>query len=175
MTVVDTQTYVGYTLDQIKNIFYYDPDTGKFTSKVSGKEIVDKSFTYRNPKTGKVVCFNLSRVAMMLMTDDYLHPSDKVLCKDGDRYNLAYSNLSVVDHKGTYPKRNTDKNCYLETDEEHIFYGTLSRLFVVRRGPEQAVYRTYSKQKAVEVRDRWLESGMILHEWDDTMPVMFRN
>jgi hypothetical protein len=112
---------------------------------------------------------------MMLMTDDYLHPSDKVLCKDGDRYNLAYSNLVVVDHKGTYPKRNTDKNCYLETDEEHIFYGTLSRLFVVRRGPEQAVYRTYSKQKAVEVRDRWLESGMILHEWDETMPVMFRS
>jgi hypothetical protein len=175
MTVVDTQTYVGYTLAQIKNIFYYDPDTGEFTSKVSGKEIVDKAITYRHPKTGKVVCFNLSRVAVMLMTDTYLHPKDRVLCKDGDRYNLAYSNLVVVDHKGTYPKRNLEKNYYLETNEDYIFCGTMNRLFVVRRGPEQAVYRTYSKQKAVEVRDRWLESGKVLHEWDETMPVMFRN
>lgn len=167
--------YLGYTVDDLKSILYYDPDTGEFTSKVSGKVVVDKTFTYRNPVTKKVVCFNLSRVAIMIMTDDYLDPKDKVQCKDGDRYNLKYSNLVVVDHKGIYPKRNIEKNYYLETEEEHIYVGTLNKLFVVRRGPEQAVYRTYNKQKAIEVRDRWLESGKTLHEWDETMPILFRN
>jgi hypothetical protein len=70
-------------------------------------------------------------------------------------------------------KSNSDTNIFLETDEEHIFYGTLSRLFVVRRGPEQSIYRTYSKQEAIEVRDRWLASGKVLNEWDATMPLRF--
>jgi hypothetical protein len=171
----EVDNYLGYTIDQIRGILYYDPETGKFTSKVSGKELVDIRFCYRHPKTSKVTGFHLARVAIMFMEDRYLKDEDKVVCKDKDRYNLAYSNLVVVDAKATQPIYNSEKNSYLETDEDHIFYGTLDRLFVVRRGPEQAIYRTYSKQKAVEVRDRWLESGMILHEWDDTMPVMFRN
>jgi len=167
--------YLGYTVDDLKSILYYDPDTGEFTSKVTGKTLVDKVFSYRHQVTRRVVCFNLSRVAVILMTDDYPDPKARVICKDGDRYNLRYSNLVVVDHKGSYPKRNVEKNYYLETDEDYIFVGTLSRLFVVRRGPEQSIYRTYSKQKAIEVRDRWLESGKTLNEWDETMPLPFRS
>lgn len=165
--------YLGYTLDDLHSILHYDPDKGEFTSKRTGKTVTDIKFSYRHPKTRKVASFHLHRVAVMMMKDDYLKDDDKVVCKDGDRYNLKYSNLVVVDHQGSYPKQNLDKNYYLETDEDHIFVGTLNKLFVVRRNPDQAIYRTYSKQKAVEVRDRWLESGKVLHEWDETMPKRF--
>lgn len=168
-------SYMGYTLDQIKTFVDYNPDTGKFTSKVSGKELVDIRFSFRDRRTNKVVGFSLPRLAIMLIEGRYLDDEDKVVSKDGDRYNLIYSNLVVVDAAGTQPKWNSEKNSYLETDEDHIFYGTKTRVFVVRRGPEQSIYRTYSKEKAVEVRDRWLESGMTLNEWDETMPTIFRN
>lgn len=165
--------YLGYTLDDINTILFYDPDTGEFFSKKTGKKLVDIKFSYRHPKTKKVASFHLHRVAVMMMRGDYLVDGEEVICKDGDRYNLKYSNLVVVNHKSAYPKQNHEKNCYLETDEDYIFVGTLNKLFVVRRGPEQAVYRTYSKEKAIGVRDRWLESGKVLHEWDETMPKRF--
>lgn len=168
-------SYLGYTLDQIRNLVHYDPDTGIFTSKISGKDLIDLRFSYRDRRTNKITGFNLPRLAVMLVEDRYLSDTDKVVCKDKDRYNLRYSNLCVVDQRGTQPIYNNEKNCYLETEEDYIFYGTKSRLFVVRRGPEQSVYRTYSKEKAVEVRDRWLESGKVLNEWDETMPLLFRN
>lgn len=166
--------YLGYSLEDINSLLHYNPETGKFTSKISGKEIVDRNFSYRDRKTNKVACFNLARVAVMLVEGRYLGKDDLVACKDGDRYNLAYSNLVVATKKECHPTRNDEKPTYLETDEEHIFMKSDTRLFVVRRGPEQAIYRTYSKEEAVEVRDRWLDSGKILHEWDKTMPKMFQ-
>ena len=167
-------TYLGYTVEAIESLLLYDPDTGKFTSRISGYDVVGRHFSYRNRKTGKVVTFNLATVAVMLVERRCLDSTDRVVCKDGDRYNLAYGNLVVVDHMGAHPKKNFEKNTYLETEEDYIFYGTMNRLFVVRRGPEQSIYRTYSKKKAIEVRDRWLDSGKVLNEWDETMPVFLR-
>ena len=168
-------SYLGYTIEEIDKLLSYDKDTGRFISKTSNKEIVDRYYSYRNPRTKKVVCFNLTRVAILLTTKEPLKDEDKVICIDGDKYNLKYDNLSVVRHKDIFPPRNSEKNEYIETDEDYIFYGTMNRLFVVRRGPTQSVYRTYSKEKAIEVRDRWLQSNKELNEWDETMPLMFRS
>jgi len=163
--------YKGYTIDQIKSLLDYDPDQGLFTSKISGKELVGRDFSYREKNSKVVTKFWLARVAMMFIIDDYLKEEDRVVYKDGDIYNLKSENLSVVPYKEVYQnKTNNPTNYYLETEHEHVYVGSLNKLFVVRRGPEQAIYRTYDKSEAVAVKDRWLESGKMLHENDQFVP-----
>lgn len=169
-------TYKGYTIEEIKSFVDYDPDTGIFKSKISGKELVDRAFSVRHPVTKKIDRLYLSRVAVILSTDDYLDDEDRVTFKDGDPYNNKLDNLVVVPYEEVYQnKTNNPTNVYLETEHEHVFVGSLNKMFVVRRGVDQAIYRTYNKEEAVAVRDRWLESGKTLHEWDKSTPKWFRN
>lgn len=168
-------TYKGYTIEQIKSFVEYDPDTGLFHSKKTGKELVNRDFSYREEGSKSVTCFRLARVAVMFMTDDYLDDNDRVTFKDDNPYNHTYSNLVVVPYRDVYANKSNDLvNRYLETEHEHVYVGTLNRLFVVRRSNDQAVYRTYSKEEAVAVRDRWIESGKVLHEWDNFCPKWFK-
>lgn len=169
-------TYKGYTIEEIKSILDYDPDTGIFKSKVSGKELVGRDFSYRESKSKVVTKFWLARLAVMFINDDYLDDKDRVTYKDGDIYNLKGDNLVVVPYQEIYQnKPNNPTNYYLETEYEHIFVGTLNKLFVVRRNSDQGIYRTYSKEEAVAVRDRWLESGKTLHKWDKFTPKWYRD
>ena len=168
-------TYKNFTLDQIRTIVDYDKETGVIKSKVSGKELVDRTFSYRDMKTKKVTTFQMARLAYMVGSGEYLDDKDKITFKDNDPYNLKFDNLDVVKWTDVCNKKaNYPKNTYLETEHEHVYVGILNRLFVVRRGPQQAVYRTYSKEEAVAVRDRWLESGKILHENDDFYPDWYK-
>lgn len=167
-------TYKGYTIDELKSVFDYNPDTGVFTSRVSDKVLEGRVYSHRHPKTKKSSKLYLARVAVMLFKGEYLEDGDRVLFLDGDPYNNKISNLSVVPFKEIYQHRaNNPVNEYIETDEPYVFVGTLNREFVVRRTNKQAVYRTYSKEEAVGVRDRWLESGKTLHEWDKFTPKWF--
>lgn len=168
-------TYKNYTLDELKTILDYNKENGVFKSRVSGKELIDRTYSYRDVKTKKVVNFQLARVAYMLGSDEYLDENDRITYKDGDVYNLTYSNLVVVPYNEVYlRKHNSLKNTYLETEEDHIFVGTMNGVYVVRRDKHQAVYKTYSKAEAIAVRDRWLESGKTLHEIDDSYPKWYR-
>lgn len=168
--------YKGYTIEQIQSLLDYDPETGIFTSKISGKELVGRDFSFRPSKGSKeIVKFWLARVAYMLTIDDYVDDKDRVIYKDGDMYNLKASNLSLVKYCEVYQnKTNNPTNTYLETEYEHIYVGSLNKLFVVRREVDQSIYRTYDKQEAVVVRDRWLESGKTLVEMDDFCPKWYK-
>lgn len=169
-------SYKGFTIEQIKSVLDYNPDTGIFTSKISGKELIDRTFAIRHPVTKKADKLYLSRVAIMFATDDYLDDKDRVSFKDGDPYNNKLDNLVVVPFKEIYQNRsNNPTNTYLETEYEHIFVGSLNKMFVVRRGSDQAIYRTYNKEEAVAVMNRWLESGKVKHEWDKSVPKWFRD
>lgn len=167
--------YKGYTIKELMTILDYDKETGIFKSLISGKELVDRTFSYRDVVTKKVVNFQLARVAYMIGSGKYLEDDERVIYKDGDVYNLKYDNLVVVPYKDMYKKNNSIKNEYLETDEDHIWVGTINRMFVVRRGKDQSIYRTYNKQEAIGVRDRWLESGKKLNEFDRFLPLWYRN
>lgn len=168
-------TYKGYTIEEIRSVVDYDPDTGVFKSKISGKELVDRTFSVRHPVTKRGDKLYLSRVAIMLSTDDYIDDGDRVTFKDGDPYNNKLDNLVVVPFREIYQnKTNNPTNTYLETEYEHVYVGSLNKLFVVRRGSHQAIYRTYNKEEAVAVRDRWIESNKTLHEWDKSSPKWFR-
>lgn len=167
--------YKGYTIDQIKSLLEYDADTGVFKSKISGKELIDRAFSVRHPVTHKVDRLYLSRVAIMFDRDDYIKDEDRVTFKDGDPYNNKIANLVVVPYKEVYQnKANNPSNYYLETEHEHIYVGSLNKLFVVRRGSEQSIYRTYDKNEAVQVRDRWIESNKTLNELDDFVPKWYK-
>lgn len=168
-------TYKGYTIEEIKSLLDYDPDTGVFKSNKTGKELVGKDFSTRKEGTKEIIKFWLSRVAVMFITDDYIDDKDRVTYKDGDIYNLKADNLVVVPYEKIYQnKANNPTNYYLETEHEHVFVGSLNKLYVVRRGVDQAIYRTYDKNEAVAVRDRWLSSGKTLHEWDKFTPKWYR-
>lgn len=167
-------TYKGYTLSRMKDLIIYDPVEGEFTTTISGKKLADRYFSHRDEVTGKVTQFSLARLAVWMMTDTLMNDRDRVIYKDEDVYNLRYSNLSVVPYEEVYKRPNSLKNTYLETDEDHIFVGTLNRLFVVRRGKKQAVFRTYDKEEAIAVRDRWLASKKKLHELDDFSPKWYK-
>lgn len=168
-------TYQGYTIEQLKEIVDYNKDTGVFVSKKTNKELIDRKFAYRDTKTKKVISLYLPRIAIMFTTDDYLDDKDRVTFKDGDVYNLKIDNLVVVPYKEIYQNKvNNPTNTYLETEYEHVYVGTLNKLFVVRRNSDQAIYRTYSKEEAVAVRDRWLESGKTLHELDNFCPKWYK-
>lgn len=168
-------TYQGYTIEQLKEIVDYNKNTGVFVSKKTNKELIDRKFAYRDTKTKKVISLYLPRIAIMFTTDDYLDDKDRVTFKDGDVYNLKIDNLVVVPYKEIYQNKvNNPTNTYLETEYEHVYVGTLNKLFVVRRNSDQAIYRTYSKEEAVAVRDRWLESGKTLHELDNFCPKWYK-
>lgn len=168
-------TYKGYTIEQIKSFVEYEPDTGLFHSKKTGKELIGRDFSYREEGSHVVTKFQLARLAVMFNGDDYLSDNDRVTYKDKDPYNYKKENLVVVPYKEVYAnKANDPVNRYLETEYEHVFVGTLNRLFVVRRSSHQGIYRTYSKEEAVAVRDRWIESGRVLHEWDNFCPKWFK-
>ena len=163
-------TYKNYTIKELMTILDYDKETGIFKSMVSGKELVDRTFSYRDVVTKKVINFQLARVAYMIGSGNYLEGSQRIIYKDGDVYNLKYENLSVVAYNEMYKKPNSIKNEYLETDEDHIWVGSINRMFVVRRGPTQSIYKTYNKQEAIGVRDRWLASGKTINEFDRFIP-----
>lgn len=165
--------YKGYTIDQLKEILDYDGETGIFKSKATGKELVDRGYCHRVGK--KITQIQLARVAMMFITGDYLNDKDRVAYHDGDVYNMKAANLYLIPRAEVYKKPNALKNEYLETEHEHIYVGTMNGLFVVRRGPDQAIYRTYCKDEAVAVRDKWLESNKSLHEWDSFTPKWYTN
>jgi signal peptidase I len=168
-------TYKGYTLEEIKSMLDYDPDSGIFKSKISGKVLIDRTFSTRHPVTRIADKLYLSRVAVMIGRDDYLKEGDRVTFKDGDPYNNKLDNLVVVSFKEIYKnKANNPTNTYLETEYEHVYVGSLNRLFVVRRNSNQGIYRTYDKEEAVAVRDRWIESGKVLHEWDNFTPKWYK-
>lgn len=162
--------YKGYTVKELMTILDYDKETGIFKSMVSGKELVDRTFSYREPVSKKVINFQLARVAYMIGSGCCIEDKERITYKDGDVYNLKYDNLVLVSYNEMYKKPNSVKNEYLETDEEHIWVGSINRMFVVRRGSTQSVYRTYDKQEAVAVRDRWLASGKKLNEFDRFIP-----
>ena len=167
-------TYKNYTINELMTILDYNKETGIFKSMVSSKELVDRTYSYRDVKTKRVVNFQLARVAYMIGSGNYMEDSERITYKDGDVYNMKYDNLVVVSYKEMYKKPNTVKNEYLETDEPHIWVGSINRMFVVRRSSTQSVYRTYDKQEAVAVRDRWLASGKVLNEFDRFIPMWCR-
>ena len=162
----EQESYLGFTIEDIKSSFDYDPDSGRFTNKRTGSLIYDFKINIRNPE-GRSVTLMLPRVAVWLVDGKLVAEGYVVKFKDTNHYNLTYDNLVVV--PAGEANKPTDNSKFVETATQGIFYNQETRVFVVRRGPKQAIYRTFDYKVAVAVRKEW-ELNKSVHRWDNSLP-----
>jgi hypothetical protein len=102
------------------------------------------------------------------LVDGKLVPEGYVVkFKDTNHYNLAYDNLVVV--PAGEANKPTDSSKFVETATKGVFYNQETRVFVVRRGAKQAIYRTLDYKVAVAIRKEW-ELNKSVHRWDNSLP-----
>ena len=159
-------TYHGFTIEDIKASFDYNPVCGKFINKRTGNLIYDFKINIRNPD-GKTVTLMLPRVAVWLVDGRLVAEGYVVKFKDTNHYNLAYDNLVVV--PAGEANKPTDNSKFVETATKGVFYNQETRVFVVRRGAKQAIYRTLDYKVAVAIRKEW-ELDKSVHRWDNSLP-----
>ena len=163
--------YQGFTLEELKALLDYDPDSGRFVVKKTGLVVTDNKLKVRNPEK-KSVTLMLSRVAVWLVEEVPVEDDFVVKFKDSDPDNLAYDNLVVV-AKCDSNKPLTDQS-NMETATKGVFFLPKYNYFVVRRGPTQAVYRTFEYKEAIAIRKEW-EKDKTIHRWDRTVPSHLTN
>lgn len=160
------KTYMGFTRNQLVSYFDYEMTHGTFTRKRDGKRLIDYRYDCRNPD-GERVSLYLNRVALIIVDGEFLDGDTIVKFKDGNRYNLSYENLVVV--KKSEDNLPTDDYKFVETATRGVFYNHTTKMFVVRRGKKQAIYRTFNYNEAVLVRKEW-EKDKTIHRWDYSVP-----
>ncbi len=160
------ETYHGFTIEDIKASFDYNPVCGKFINKRTGNLVYDFKINIRNPD-GKTVTLMLPRVAVWLVDGRLVAEGYVVKFKDTNHYNLAYDNLVVV--PAGEANKPTDSSKFVETATKGVFYNQETRVFVVRRGAKQAIYRTLDYKVAVAIRKEW-ELDKSVHRWDNSLP-----
>jgi len=162
----EQDTYHGFTIEDIKASFDYNPVCGKFINKRTGNLVYDFKVNIRNPD-GKTVTLMLPRVAVWLVDGRLVAEGYVVKFKDTNHYNLAYDNLVVV--PAGEANKPTDNSKFVETATKGVFYNQETRVFVVRRGAKQAIYRTLDYKVAVAIRKEW-ELDKTVHRWDNSLP-----
>lgn len=169
--------YKGLTREALKRRFIYDPLEGTFYNKKSGKPI-DSTMGGRLVlpiRVGdKTLSLSPARVAVAIVDNKFLCSDQRIKFLDGDNLNFVYSNLSIISTKdATKDIVHTSVNYKaVDTEVDGVVLLKPMNYFVVRRGPTQAVYRTYSFEEAVAVRKEW-EKDKTLHRWDSTIPKKF--
>ena len=169
--------YQGFTYKELNDKFLYDPVEGKFWSKKTGK-LLDST------KGGKmylgiriadeIIPLQPAKVAMILVDQYFPKDDERIVFKDHDNLNFAYSNLKVIKKRDAalFGKNAIRPKAY-ETAVDGVFKVMPMGYFVARRGPNQAVYRGYDFDEVVNIRKEW-EIDNTIHRWDSTMPECFR-
>ena len=169
--------YQGFTYKELNDKFLYDPVEGKFWSKKTGK-LLDST------KGGKmylgiriadeIIPLQPAKVAMILVDQYFPKDDERVIFKDHDNLNFAYSNLKVIKKRDAalFGKNAIRPKAY-ETAVDGVFKVMPMGYFVARRGPNQAVYRSYDFDEVVNIRKEW-EIDNTIHRWDATMPECFQ-
>lgn len=177
MTYHKDKTYQGYTRDELKKKFFYDPAYGLFINNKTCKPMnstKDGRLVIVSRVNGKLMTLSAARVALIIVDDRFLSSDEIIKFKDGDPQNLSYDNILVVRKDESLSEVRPEAPKAVATEEDRIFKITPKNYFVVRRGPTQAVYSTYSMKEAIEVRDEWLKDNKI-HKWDHLYPQNVRD
>ena len=161
--------YMGFTRDELSAYLDYNPVSGRFIRKRDNHRLTDYRYDCRNPQ-GKRISLYLNRVAIFLVDGRVVKPDELVRFKDSNEYNLAYDNLVVV--KKSEDNKITDEYKFVETATKGVFFNQTTGVYVVRRGPQQAIYRTDSYKEAISIRKEW-EQDKTIHRWDKTTPKWF--
>lgn len=171
MSKEGTVTYQGFTKEELSKRIIYDPVKGIFLNAKTNEvmNVVKGSKHSILLRVGfSVVTLSPAKVAFFLKDGLVVKSNQVVKFKDKNRANYAYDNLLIL---------NKDYGCkegYVHpytTPTQHKRINLLhpSMVYVVMRGPEQAVYRTPDYDKAVAILTEWMEDNSI-HRWDETLP-----
>lgn len=158
--------YLNMTKKDFNDYFIYDKDKGVLIGKKSGKKVGSPTehgliTSIRVKKRVKTVY--VGKLCYFLHHNIDMSVGGKIKYLDGDYTNLRPDNLKLVGkvnvnaEPGRFPMK--------ETETKGVFFNPNNNQFVVRRGDEQAVYRTLSYQEAVAIRLEW-ESDNSIHRWD---------
>jgi hypothetical protein len=154
-----------FTLKELEESFRYDPDTGTFYSRLSGKKVGSYSIgsIYLSKRLGnKVIQIRAAQLGWLLETKSF--PDGPVLFKDGDCLNLRFSNLLVA-KKGQRLFEKRPSIPLEESGENGILYNPLYKQWIVRRGKKLPPYTALSLEEAIFIRDEWLRNKKI-SRWD---------
>jgi len=97
------------TLERLKSLFHYDPETGALTRLVSmGNAAAGAQVTSTNGDGYRIVAidrkrYKVSRVAWLYMTGEW--PSSQIDHKDRNRLNDSWSNLRHATHSQNMANR----------------------------------------------------------------------
>jgi hypothetical protein len=171
------EKYQGFTYKELNDKFTYDPVEGKFYSKKTGK-LLDST------KGGKmylgirvsdeVISLQPAKVALILVDQYFPKDDERVVFRDNDNLNFAYTNLKIIKKRdSTLFAKNSVKHTAYATAVDGVFKIEPTGYFVVRRGSDQAVYRSYDFEEVVAIRKEW-ELDNTIHRWDKTMPKCFQ-
>jgi hypothetical protein len=147
--------------------YIYDKDEGKVYTRRDRKEIVttsDSGLVHKRRSGDSVITISLGKLCYFLIHETTLVAVDKILYRDGNFYNLRPDNLEVV----RYISNTRDEPEPYVQVEERIFYDPQTTFYVVRRGPTQAVYRTFDLKEAISIRNEW-KNDKSIHKWDKSV------
>ncbi|CAB4124940.1 hypothetical protein UFOVP59_60 [uncultured Caudovirales phage] len=165
-------TYQGFTRKDLMKRFDYKPHSGEFLNRKTGQVITTTKggrLVIGIRVGNSVLTLSPAKLAYMIMDDRVVAKGEMVKFLDGDSSNLKYDNLSIITKVKNIDKPNAIDYWTTPTEKDGVVLLHPSMVFVVRRGPTQAVYRTFDYDLAVRVREEW-EKYPSIHRWDYTMP-----
>jgi len=146
-------TYQGMTFDEIDNHYGYSPKTGVVFSKITGMPVGNSKGQTVRRVGGEPKTLRISVLATILKLGRCLKPSERITYVDRRISNLKSDNLVVVDKNLSDGSCNPATTTYIATEKDGVLYGPHNKLYVVQRGPDDAVYRTSSKLEAYSIRN----------------------
>lgn len=169
-----TDSYLGWTVKDLQEVFCVVD--GALLHRKDMKPVGTSNAGHmrvwsKHPRSGEVKMLYSGRVAYIIQAERYLLDTESVAYNDKNCYNVELSNLFVV-KRGSKKYHPVESNVE-QTGIDGIIYYKPNGLFMVRRGPSQSVFRSFSLAECVAVLKRW-KNDSNLNEWDFTMPVAYR-
>lgn len=161
-------TYLGLTKEQWEQIYRYDTTEGKVysvdTGVLVGKE-TPTGLVVKRRMEHTVKSVSLGRLCYFLIHNEDLDIRYLIKYSDGDIHNLKPDNLVVTKDKVRVNEYYYAGRQKVVPVDRFIVYNPNSNQYIVRRGVNQAIYRSYSLNEAISIRNEW-ESDNSIHKWD---------
>ena len=158
--------YLGMTQEDYDEYFIYDKDNGILLGKKTGSRLgspTEHGLITSIRVKKKVKTVYIGKLCYFLNHNVNMSSGSKIKYLDDDYTNLRPNNLKLVGKVNI--RVQSGRFLVKETETKGVFFNPNNNHFVVRRGDEQAVYRTLSYQEAVALRLEW-ESDKSIHRWD---------
>lgn len=159
--------YRGFSLEELRESFTYDPVRGIFRSTKTGKVIGSYgsgTSLYLCKRRGHVsVQLRAAPLAWFLYYETV--PDGEVWFKDYNVLNLRIDNLFVAKKGSRRTYRQPEVVPLEATSDPNILYNPLRQYYIVKRGKKSASYIAKDFEEAKFIRNEW-ENDKTIQRWD---------